>query len=145
MRVVSVQSPNQGGISSSSEGYAKNEFLGFMMPWSMIPAVPVQGEFIKDGRKLLLRLARDGDGVATWLGVYTGLTVTVAIPHLGLAWSRTLSYRRSQHYFYVRVPANLKRYLLPFWQSNTVIPVVIMIPPIAWATRSIERVSQDGQ
>jgi hypothetical protein len=145
MRVVSVQSPNQRGISSSPEGYAKNEFLGFMMPWSMIPAIPAQGEFIKDGRKLLLRLARDGDGVATWLRVHTGLTVTVAIPHLGLAWSPTLSYRRTQRYFYVRIPASLKKFLMPFWQSGLTIPVVIMIPPIALTSKVAEVVGYGKQ
>ena len=140
-----VQSQVQGDVSSSPRIGLKPDLLGFTSPWSLMPTIPLNAELVKDGRKLLLRLARDNDSVATWLGVHTGLTVTVAIPHLGLAWSSTLSYRRSQHYFYVRVPANLKKYLLPFWQSNIMIPVVITIPPIAWATRSIERVSQGGQ
>jgi hypothetical protein len=145
MGEVSVRSSIQDRGVSSPKGQVKTHLLGFAPPWNLMPTIPANAELLKDSRKLLLRLAKDGDDIATWLRMHTGLTVTVAIPHLGLAWSPTLSYRRSQHYFYVRVPANLKRYLLPFWQSNTVIPVVIMIPPIAWATRSIEKVSQDGQ
>jgi hypothetical protein len=135
MRVVSVQSPNQGGTSSSPEAYAKNGFLGFMMPWSMIPAIPAQGEFVKDGRKLIMRVARDGDEASTWLRHYIGSTVTVTIPHLGLAWSSTLSLRRSQRYLYVRVPASLKKFLMLFWQSGLRIPVIIMVPPIALTSK----------
>jgi hypothetical protein len=145
MGVLSVQSPNQGGTSSSPKNYAKNEFLGFTTPWSMIPTIPAQGEFIKDGRKLILKIAKDGDGVSTWLKLYTGFTVTVTIPHLGLAWSSTLSFRRSQRYLYVRVPANLRSYLLPFWQSNTPIPVVISMPPITLVRRVLEGMDHGQQ
>jgi len=145
MGVMSVQSPNQGGTNSSPEDYAKNVFLGFTMPWSMVPAIPAQGELIKDGRKLIMRVARDGDDVAAWLRMHTGLTVTVAIPHLGLAWSPVLSYRRSQRYFYVRIPASLKRFLMPFWESGLRIPVIIIVPPISLTLKVAEGVGYGKQ
>jgi hypothetical protein len=135
MGTTPIQSPNQEVGKSSPKANVKSDLLSLTPPWNLMPTIPANAELLKDSRKLLLRLAKDGDDIATWLRMHTGSTVTVAIPHLGLAWSPTLSYRRTQRYFYVRVPANLRRYLLPFWQAGLRIPVIIMVPPVALATR----------
>lgn len=90
-------------------------------------------EVTKDGRKTLLKLAKDGDYVTKWLRSRVGSLVVVYVPQLGIAWTPTLSYNKRWKFLYVRIPANLKRLFEPLWKAGYPIPVIISIPPISLA------------
>jgi len=139
-----VQSPGQETVSSSLKSYAGDSFLSVTGLYAMVPMIPAYMEILKDGRRLIMKLVKDDYGVVNWLSPYVGVDVTVNVPQLGISWTSRLSFRRGQGYIYVRVPANLRGYLLPFWQSGLVIPVIISIPPVALATR-VSRVVGNGQ
>jgi len=94
------------------------------------PSFLVYGELAKDGRKMIMKLGKDGDAVTTLLRGKVGSLVTTQVPTLGIAWTSTLSYRRGAGYLYVRVPSNLKAVLEPIWRAGVAIPIIITIPPI---------------
>jgi hypothetical protein len=99
-----------------------------------VPAYAVYAEVTKDGRKVLLKLAKDGDNVARWLKAHIGSLVVIYVPQFGIAWTSTLAYRRRWGYLYVRVPsrpANLKRLFEPVWKAEYPIPIIVSIPPIS--------------
>jgi hypothetical protein len=139
-----VQSQIQGRVDSSPELYAKGMNLNVMMPLVVAPTIPTNGEFLKDGSRIILRLAKDSDDAGRWLKQYVGLDVAVGMPHLGLWWTSRLSERRLQKYIYVRVPANLRKYVLSFWRSGVTVPVIVMVPPIVLAAEA-SRVVGNGQ
>jgi hypothetical protein len=90
----------------------------------------VYAEVTKDGRKMLLRLAKDSDYVTMWLKARAGSLVTIYVPQLGIAWTSTLSYNKRWKFLYVRIPANLTRLFESIWRAGYPIPIVISIPPI---------------
>jgi hypothetical protein len=102
-------------------------------PWQSPPSYAVYAEVTKDGRKTLLKLAKDGDYVTKWLRSRVGSLVVVYVPQLGIAWTQTLSYNKRWKFLYVRIPANLKRLFEPLWKAGYPIPVIISIPPISLA------------
>ena len=99
-------------------------------PWQAVPTYAVYAEVIKDSRKLILKLAKDGDNVARWLRNHVGSQVTTYVPQFGVAWTSTLARRRRWSYLYVRVPSRLRRLFEPIWKAGYPIPVIISIPPI---------------
>ena len=139
-----AQSPGQEGMNSSLGLYARGANLSVMMPLVVAPTIPTNGEFLKDGSRIILRLAKDNDDAGRWLRQYVGLDVAVGMPHLGLWWTSRLSERKLQRYIYVRVPANLRKYVLSFWRSGVTVPVIVMVPPIVLAA-GISRVVGYGQ
>jgi len=140
-----VQSPGQETISSSPGLYAKGMNLNVMVPLTVVPTIPTNGEFLKDGSRIILRLAKDGDDASMWLKQYVGLDVAVGMPHVGLWWTSKLSERRLQRYIYVRVPANLRKYVLSFWRSGITVPVIVMVPPIVLAAGASRVVGYEKQ
>jgi hypothetical protein len=115
-----------------------------MVPLVVAPTIPTNGEFLKDGSRIILRLARSNDDTGRWLRQYVGLDVAVGMPHMGLWWTSRLSERKLQKYIYVRVPANLRKYVLSFWRSGVTVPVIVMVPPIVLAA-GISRVVGYGR
>jgi hypothetical protein len=93
----------------------------------------VYAEVIKDSRKFILKLAKDGDNVARWLRNHVGSPVTTYVPQFGVAWTSTLSRRRRWGYLYVRIPSRLRKLFEPVWKAGYPIPVIISIPPISLA------------
>jgi len=147
MRTDPVQSRVQEDVNSSPNPYTRNLVLSYAVLHNMIPLIPTNADLLKDGARgrLILRVARNGGDLFNWLKLYVGFDVTVSIPHLGLSWVSELSYRKNQGYIYVRVPAKVRRYLLPLWESGVAIPVVISIPPIVLTTRAPEGVGYGKQ
>jgi hypothetical protein len=86
---------------------------------------------MKDGRKMLLKLARRDDNVAKLLKPHVGSPVTIYVPQLGVAWTPTLAERRRWGYIYVRIPARLRKLFEPIWLAGSPIPVIITIPLIS--------------
>jgi hypothetical protein len=86
---------------------------------------------MKDGRKMLLKLARRDDNVAKLLKPHVGSPVTIYVPQLGVAWTPTLAERRRWGYIYVRIPAMLKKLFEPIWLAGSPIPVIVSIPLIS--------------
>jgi hypothetical protein len=144
MEGMPVQSPGQETVSSSPESNVKASFLGFTSPLGAVPMIPTYVEVLKDGRRLILRPTRSNHGVTDWLRSFVGVDVTVSVVSLGVSWTSKLSYRKSQGYIYIRIPANLRKYFMPIWQSGLAIPVLISIPPVALATR-VSGVVGNGQ
>jgi len=124
-----VSSGSQPVPASTPVNLPSLGFLG-VAPWQSPPTYPVYAEVTKDGRKMLLKLAKDSDYVTTWLKAHVGSLVVIYVPQLGVAWTATLSYRRRWGYLYVRVPAKLKALFEPIWLAGYPIPVIISIPPI---------------
>jgi hypothetical protein len=145
MEGIPVQSRTQGYVSSSPDIYMKNPFLGFASTLGVVPMVPAYMELLKDGRRLIMRPTKNDYGVADWLRSFVGVDVTVSVVSLGISWTSKLSYRKSQGYIYIRIPANLRKYFMPLWESGVAIPVMITIPPIALSTRFAEGVSYERQ
>ena len=143
MGATPVQSPGQGTVSSSLKSYAGGSFLSVMGPHTAVPMIPTYVEVLKDGKRLILRPTRSNHGVTDWLRSFVGVDVTVSVVSLGISWTSKLSYRKSQGYIYIRVPANLRKYFMPIWQAGVSIPVVIVIPPIALSSRFAEGVVSD--
>jgi hypothetical protein len=108
--------------------------------------IPVNADLLRDGAhgRIILRIAKEGTEAFNWLIPYVGLDATINVPHLGISWTSRISYRKAGKYLYVRIPANLRKYLLPLWQSNMAIPIVITVPPVALLTR-VSRVVGNGQ
>jgi len=126
---------SQPGSLSTPVNLPSLGFLG-VAPWQSPPTYAVYAEVTKDGRKMLLKLGKEGDYVTTWLKAHVGSLVVIYVPQLGVAWTATLSYRRRWGYLYVRIPskpANLKRLFEPIWKAGYPIPVIITIPPISLA------------
>jgi hypothetical protein len=130
-----VQSPGQETVSSSLKSYAGDTFLGFTLPLGAVPMIPTYVEVLKDGRRLIIRPTRNGGGANDVLRSFVGLDVAVFVPSMGLTWTSKASLRRGQGYVYIRIPANLRKYFLPLWESGIAVPVLISIPPVALATR----------
>jgi hypothetical protein len=141
MGVSTGPGPTQSQVldanNSSLATNAKDVVLSYTPPYTLMPTIPVNADLLRDGARgrIILRIAKEGTDAFNWLIPYAGLDVTVNVPHLGIFWTSTMSYRRGGRYLYVRIPARLRKYLLPFWQSNMVIPVVIMVPPVSLLTR----------
>jgi hypothetical protein len=128
-----VSSGSQVGPVSTPIGTPTPGYLS-IAPWQSPPTYAVYAEVTKDGRKTLLKLAKDGDNVARWLKAHVGSLVTIYVPQFGIAWTSTLAYRRRWGYLYVRVPsrpANLKRLFEPVWKAGYPIPIIVSIPPIS--------------
>ena len=105
-------------------------------PWQYTPSFLGYAEVTKDGRKMLLKLGKDGDNVARWLKAHVGSLVTIYVPQFVIAWTSTLAYRRRWGYLYVRIPskpAAIKRLFEPVWKAGIPIPIIISIPPISLA------------
>jgi hypothetical protein len=110
--------------------------LGFLSvaPWQYTPSFLGYAETTKDGRKMLLKLGKDGDNVARWLKAHVGSLVTIYVLQFGIAWTSTLAYRKRWGYLYVRIPskpAAIKKLFEPVWRAGISIPVIISIPPIS--------------
>jgi hypothetical protein len=91
----------------------------------------VYADVTKDGRKMLVIVARKNDAAAKLLKPYVGSQVTIYVPQLGIAWTSTLAERRKWGYIYVRIPAKLKALFEPIWKAGYPILVIISIPPIS--------------
>jgi hypothetical protein len=141
MEVSTGPGPTQSRVldagNSSPATNAKDVVLSYMPPYTMMPMIPANADLLRDGARgrIILRIAKEGTDAFNWLIPYVGLDATINVPHLGISWTSRISYRKPGKYLYVRIPAHLRKYLLPFWQSNMVIPVVIMVPPVALLTR----------
>lgn len=141
MGVSTGPGPTQSRVlddgNSSPAINAKDMILSYMPPYAMIPMIPVNADLLRDGARgrMILRIAREGTDAFNWLTPYVGLDATISVPHLGISWTSRISYRKAGKYLYVRVPANLRKYLLPLWQSSMPIPVVITVPPVSLLTR----------
>ncbi len=130
-----MSSGGQVGPVSTPVNLPSLGFLG-VAPWQTQPTYAVYAEVTKDGRKMLLKLGREGDYVTTWLKAHVGSLVVIYVQQLGIAWTSTLSYNKRWKFLYVRIPsrpANLKRLFEPLWKAGYPIPVIISIPPISLA------------
>jgi len=124
-----VSSGGQPVPNSTLPGMPMPGYLS-IAPWQAVPTYAVYAEVIKDSRKLILKLAKDGDNVARWLRNHVGSQVTTYVPQFGVAWTSTLARRRRWGYLYVRIPSRLKALFEPIWKAGYPIPVIISIPPI---------------
>jgi hypothetical protein len=143
MGATLVQSRVQEGVNSSPKNDGKAPLLSVMGPYTTVPMVPMYMDILKDGRKLIMRPTKDDRVANNWLRSFVGVDVTVSVVSLGISWTSKLSYRKSQGYIYIRIPANLRKYFMPLWKSGIAVPVLIMIPPVALATRVPEVVRDD--
>jgi len=122
---------SQSGSVSTPPNTLSWGYIGIAPPWQSPPTYTVYAEVTKDGRKMLLKLGKEGDNVTKLLKPYVGLQVTTYVPQLGIAWTSTLAMRRRWSYLYVRVPAKLKKLFEPIWLAGYPIPVIVSIPPIS--------------
>ncbi len=122
---------DQSGSVSTPPNTLSWGYIGIAPPWQSPPTYTVYAEVTKDGRKMLLKLARRDDNVAKLLKPHVGSPVTIYVPQLGVAWTPTLAERRRWGYLYVRIPAKLKKLFEPIWFAGYPIPVIITIPPIS--------------
>jgi hypothetical protein len=106
--------------------------------------IPTYVEVLKDGKRLIIRPTRNDGGASNVLRSFVGLDVAVFVPSMGLTWTSRASLRRGQGYVYIRVPANLRKYFLPLWESGIAVPVLISIPPVTLATKT-SKVVANGQ
>jgi len=121
----------QSGLASTPTNLLSWGYIGIAPPWQSPPSILVYTESMKDGRKMLLKLARRDDNVAKLLKPHVGSQVTIYVPQLGVAWTSVLAERRRWGYLYVRVPARLKKLFEPIWLAGYPIPVIVSIPPIS--------------
>jgi hypothetical protein len=130
--VVHLSSGDQVGPVSTPIGVPTPGYLS-ITPWQSPPTYAVYAEVTKDGRKMLLKLAKDNDYVTMWLKAHVGSLVVIYVQQLGVAWTSTLSYNKRWKFLYVRIPSrptSLKRLFEPLWKAGYPIPVVVSIPPI---------------
>ena len=122
---------SQPGSLSTPPNTLSWGYIGIAPPWQSPPSIFAYAEPMKDGRKMLLKLARRDDNVAKLLKPHVGSSVTIYVPQLGVAWTPTLAERRKWGYIYVRIPAKLKKLFEPIWLAGYPIPVIVSIPPIS--------------
>ena len=120
----------QPGSLSTPPNIPSLGYIGIAPPWQP-QSYHVYADVTKDGRKMLVIVARKNDAAAKLLKPYVGSQVTIYVPQLGIAWTSTLAERRKWGYIYVRIPAKLKALFEPIWKDGYPIPVIISIPPIS--------------
>ena len=124
---------SQPGSVSTPPNILSWGYIGIAPLWQSPLTYTIYAEAMKDGRKMLLKLGKEGDNVAKLLKPHVGSQVTTYVPQLGVAWTSTLAMRRRWGYIYVRVPARLKKLFEPLWLAGYPIPIIISIPPISLA------------
>jgi hypothetical protein len=102
------------------------------------PAISVAGNevtlatnayVVKNVRQLRMIVARSDKVVEDYLRQFRHKPVRVFVPNMGIAFTAVINERKNDHHLFVRIPANLKRFFLPLWQSGAMFLVFITIDP----------------
>jgi hypothetical protein len=82
---------------------------------------------VKNVRQLRMIVAKSDEVIEKYLRQYMHKPVRVYVPNMGVAFTAVINERKNDHHLFVRVPANLKRFFMPLWQSGAMFLVLITI------------------